>query len=276
MADVYPYVINETARLVDELRGEDGAVYFNAVGNDPVETVAPSNQDGVYIEVWSPYNYFMDLPRIINNAQTLGGNKPVIIAAYISPENRHNVLLADALILGSGAYHLELGEPDAMLADPYFPKYGTMDADLSASIARYYDFAVRYENALALDTVDASEARASALTIDGVLTESRRSRDRVGVLVRAGQAHETFSLVNLMGITSPRWNQQADAPTPLRDLAVTLNVERPVKRLWWASPDTGDLSAHAVEFTVSGETMTFRLPSLEYWTVLVVEYEAAR
>ena len=61
------------------------------------------------------------------SAEQLGGGKPVIIAAYIHPERADNVRLANAVIFASGGYHLELGEPDAMLADPYFPRFGLMD-----------------------------------------------------------------------------------------------------------------------------------------------------
>ncbi|MCZ7547221.1 MAG: ABC transporter permease subunit [Anaerolineae bacterium] len=121
LAAAFPAFIDETARVVRAARGDDGAVIFNAVGNWPVETVAPADQDAVYIEVWPPYTGFMDLHRLVANAEALGGGKPVIIAAYIPPRQFANVRLADALIFASGGYHLELGEPGAMLADPYFP-----------------------------------------------------------------------------------------------------------------------------------------------------------
>jgi dextranase len=108
-------------------------VIFNAVGNWPVETVAPADQDAVYIEVWEPYLDFMDLHRLVAGAEKLGGGKPVIIAAYIHPERVANVRLANAIIFASGGYHLELGEPGAMLADAYFPRFGLMDEAMQRS-----------------------------------------------------------------------------------------------------------------------------------------------
>ncbi|MCA9931800.1 MAG: hypothetical protein KC419_25125, partial [Anaerolineales bacterium] len=47
-------LIDATKSVVDDQR-TDGAVVFNAVTNWPVETVAPANQNIVYIEVWEPY-----------------------------------------------------------------------------------------------------------------------------------------------------------------------------------------------------------------------------
>lgn len=270
---VFPVFINEAAALVDGARGDDGVVIFNLVRNWPLPTVAPSNQDAVYIEVWDPYNHFLDLSRIVAEAQWRSGGKPVIIAAYIHPERVHNTRLANALIFASGGYHLELGEPDAVLADPYFPQYGLMDETTQAVQRAYYDFLVRYENVLAVGTTDATATRAAALTIDGVETGTRRSRDRVAVIVRNGEQRETFSLVNLMGIDGDRWNEAlTQGPAPLTDLAVTLHVDHPVTRLWLATPDRDDLTAIDLSFTQTDAEMRFTVPALDYWTMLVVEY----
>lgn len=273
--DVFPAFINESAALVDEVRGEEGYVIFNLVRNWPLATVAPSNQDAVYIEVWDPYNHFLDLSRIIAQAQNLSGGKPVILAAYIHPERTINTRLANALIFASGGYHLELGEPNGVLADPYFPLYGQMDAVTQVVQRRYYDFLVRYENLLAIGTTDATAERAAALTIDGVVTGTRRSRDRVAVIVRDGASRETFSLVNLLGIDGDRWNEPlTQGPTPLHNLSVSLEVTRPVAQVWAATPDGEAPAALPLEYTQDGSTIRFSLPQLDYWTMLVVEYSA--
>ena len=268
----FPAFINATADVVDELRGEEGVTIFNLVRNWPVTTVAPSNQDAVYIEVWDPYRHFMDLSRIVTNAQALSGGKPVIIAAYIHPDSVYNARLANALIFASGGYQLELGEPNGVLADPYFPLYGLMDEAALETKRAYYDFLVRYENVLALGTADATPERAAALTIDGVETGTRRSRDRVAVIVRAGENRETFSLVNLMGIDGDLWDVPlTHGPTPLHDLPVSINVEHPVTRVWLASPDA-DPAARPLDFTTGENAISFTVPDLAYWSMIVVEY----
>ncbi len=277
LAEAIPGFINRTAEVVQDKRGDQGAVIFNAVGNWPVDTVAPADQDVVYIEVWEPYRDFMDLYRLVSNAEQLGGGKPVIIAAYIHPERAANVRLANAVIFASGGYHLELGEPGAMLADPYFPKFGLMDEPMQSIMRNYYDFLVRYEEMLALDTANAPE-RAKALVIDGVETQKLRSKDRVAVIARQGQGFETFSLVNFMGIDSGRWDTAlSNGPDALTDLAIHIQMDRPVARVWFASPDGGMLDAQPVDFTTStddtGSFIALTLPCLAYWTMIVVEYQ---
>jgi dextranase len=278
LAQAIPAFIDQTAQVVHERRGDQGAVIFNAVGNWPVQTVAPADQDAVYIEVWAPYRDFVDLHRLIAGAEDLGSGKPVILAAYIPPDRIDNVRLADAMIFASGGYHLELGEPGAMLADPYFPRYGVMDGTTQAIVQRYYDFLVRYEEVLSLDTTDATGTRAKALTISGIETQKLLSRDKVAVIVRQGPHVETFSLVNLMGIDSGRWDTAlSHGPEPLTDLSVRIHTDRPVARAWLASPDSDSLEAQAVALATgedeAGQYVTFGVPRLDYWTMIVLEYQ---
>jgi dextranase len=188
------------------------------------------------------------------------------------------VRLANAIILASGGYHLELGEPGAMLADPYFPKSGLMDEAMQAIMRRTYDFLVRYEEVLALDTATGSVDRADALVIAGVETGKLRSKDKVAVIVRQGRSFETFSLVNLMGIDSGQWDTAlARGPDPLADLPVQIHIDRPVARAWYASPDGNGLDAQPLAFTAAtdsaGAYIAFTLPRLDYWTMIVVEYQ---
>jgi dextranase len=278
LAQAIPAFIDRTAQVVHERRGNQGAVIFNAVGNWPVETVAPADQDAVYIEVWEPYRSFWDLHRLIAGAENLGDGKPVIIAAYIHPDRIYNVRLANAIIFASGGYHLELGEPGAMLADPYFPRFGLMNETVQSVVRRYYDFLVRYEEVLALDTTNATGDRAEALSIAGIETQKLRSKDKVAVIVRQGPHFETFSLVNLMGIDSSQWDSAlSKGPDPLISLPVRIHTDRQVARIWLASPDGDNLDAQFVELTTgtdeAGAYIAFALPRLDYWTMIVLEYE---
>ncbi len=276
LEDSFPAFIDATAEVVHQLRGTDGVTIFNLVRNWPLKTVAPSDEDAVYIELWDPYTQFMDLPRVVAQAQVLGGGKPVIIAAYIHANHYENARLANALIFASGGYHLELGEPSAMLADPYFPNFELMTAADQEIERRYYDFLVRYENVLALGTHDGGKDRAAALTIDSVKTVGALSTDRVAVVVRAANdaSRETFSLVNLMGIDDGHWNStQTKAPTALTDLSVQIVVTKPAARVWLASPDGDSSAMQPVDFTAGDGVIAFRVPSLDYWTVVVVEYQ---
>ena len=269
----FPTFIDATADLVRQKRGDDGAVIFNAVRNWPLATVAPSQQDAVYIEVWEPYRSLLDLYRIVAQAQQLSDGKPVIIAAYIPPQQEINVRLANALIFASGGYHIELGEPHAMLADPYFPQFGLMDQHMQAVLRRYYDFAVRYENVLALDTRDATAERGGAVRLVDIPTQGTRARDRVVVVVRTGEHTEAFSLINLMGIDGEYWDSPiTQSPVPQQNVIVTVDVQRPVGQVFMASPDQHDVSPRQIDFEVINGVLRFELPQLDYWSMFVLEY----
>jgi dextranase len=215
----------------------------------------------------------MDLHRLVASAEQLGNGKPVIIAAYIHPDRIDNVRLANAVIFSSGGYHLELGEPDAMLADPYFPRFGLMSEDLQTIQRRYYDFLVQYEEVLNLDTTNAPE-RAKLVTLTGIETGKRGAKDQVAVIARHGVNFETFSLINFMGIDTGKWDTAlSKGPDALTDLQVQIPTDRPVARVWFASPDGEMLDAQALIYTEGTDAINLSLPRLDYWTMIVVEYQ---
>jgi len=106
-----------------------------------------------------------------------------------------------------------------------------------------------------------------------VKTDGTLSKNRVAVIVRAGEARETFSLVNFMGLAHGKWLETLfQGPEPQRDLAVTLQVERPVERVWLASPDGEDITPQVVAFEAEDGAIRFTVPQLDYWTMIVVDY----
>lgn len=269
--------IDATADLVKSLR-PDGAVVFNAVNNWPIEAVAPSAQDIVYIEVWPPHIWFQDLHSLIVNAQELGGGKPVILAAYLDPSFEHNARLLDAVIFASGAGHIELGEHHAMLADPYFPNFKIMSPELASAMSNYYDFAVRYQDVLGGRTEDATRGVQSNIDIEGVLTQPNLSKDKIWPIARQGEGFLAVSLINLLGLDSPEWASEIEAPpTSLQPTSMTIRgLHQAISRLWFASPDTEDPSPQMIPFETlesdGGYAITFKLPFLEYWDLLVLEW----
>jgi dextranase len=277
LAEVMPQFINQTAEIVRSKRGDDGTTLFNCVGNWPIKAVASSQQNASYIEVWPPHNDYIDLNRIIDNAQKLGNEKSVILAAYIPPERTINWRLANAVIYASGGFHLETGEPQSMLADPYFPKYGKISEADQDLFGRYYDFLVRYENVLSIQTHSGSSERAHAVNLDNVRTRGISAKDRVVPIVRIGAGYETFNLINFVGIDESNWNAPTNiSPTPFTDLAVIIQVTRPVSQVWVASPDNEtSMNATSLPFTVENDSLKIQLPHLNYWNMIVVEYADA-
>src|SRR5581483_9080850 len=274
LGEVFPAFIDKAAALVEQRRGGSGSVIFNAVGNWPVDRVACSAEAAVYIEVWPPYREFLDLYRIVVNAQQAGAGKPVIVAAYIDPAHVANWRLADAVIFASGAYRLELGEPGAMLADPYFPRFGQLDRPAQDILKRYYDFQVRYEEVLSLGTQDGGERRYSLACPQ---KESSTHKPDILTVVRRGDQFETFNLINFTGLPHQMWDTPlASDPTPCGPLNVEIVIDRPVRRIWRASPDGEDLSAHDLAFRQNLDrgvhNAHFEIPRLAYWDMIVLEY----
>jgi dextranase len=216
----------------------------------------------------------MDLHRIIVNAQAWGGGKPVIIAAYIPADRVINWRLANAMIFASGGYHIETGEPHAMLSHAYFPSYTTIPAADEAVLSRYYDFLVRYENVLSLGTRAASSERIRTIEVDDLRMQGIRAKDRVVPVVRVGDDYEAINLINFVGIDASDWNQPTTVPpTALDNVEVRIAVTRDVEHVWAASPDEiGTMGATALPFTVEAGVLSVALPHLHYWGMLVLEY----
>ena len=273
LAPVMADMINQTKAVVQKYR-PGGAVVFNAVTNWPIETVAPSDEDFVYIEVWSPYNWLSDLHFLITNAQTLSHGKPVVLAAYIDPAFENNARLMDAAIFASGGSRIELGENAGMLSDPYFPRYRPMSASLSAAMQRYYDFMVRYENVIGPTTQDGTKDLQDQIQIDHVDTSPALVKDKVWPIVRQSEGKTAISLINLLGIPAPDWAKEIpEAPRALDQFKLTINAAgKHAGHLWLASPDKPDLSLQPLAFTQNGDTITVLVPGLQYWDMILIEW----
>jgi dextranase len=214
---------------------------------------------------------------VIVEAQRLSG-KPVVLAAYIDPAHAHNVRLVDAIIFAAGGAHVELGERDGMLADPYFPNYGRISPSLKTILRAYYDFAVRYEEVLALETYDATREWLGRVWVDGASTDIGQTHDTVWSIVREREDLTAISLINLKGVASAHWNEAlSSGPVELASIAVRVYSDRGQVKTWWASPDAASQRATIVApqqgHDAQGVYFEFALPRLIGWTLVVFEWE---
>jgi dextranase len=256
----------------------DGSVVFNAVNNWPIETVAPSSQDFVYIEVWPPHIWYQDLHRLIVEAQELSEGKPVVLAAYIDPSFEDNARLMDAVIFASGGGHIEIGERHGMLADPYFPKYKSMSPELTDVMQRYYAFMVRYQDVIGPRTEDASQEVNGNIVMESVSTDPRLQKNKVWPIARKGEDFLSVSFINLLDVKSPEWAKAVEnPPMRLENTSVRITgLDRNVRTVWFATPDREDISAMVLPFVSfedeNGHGVSFQIPSLTYWDVVVFEW----
>ena len=268
-------MINATHDHVTALR-PNGAVVFNAVTNWPIEQVAPSAEDIVYIEVWPPYTTFLNLEQLIVQGQVYGHGKPVVLAAYIDPSLVHNVRLMEALIFASGGGHIELGEQDDMLQEAYFPRYGKMSPALIDIVRKDYEFAIRYQNATGPESNDATAEYRNRIQVGAYSTDASREKDIVLPIVRSAGAFTAVNLVNMLGIPTAEWLTPLPSdPTPLGVTPVSISgVARPVAHVWMASPDGEDAALHALPFQLEGGRLSFQIPGLQYWDLILIQWGA--
>ncbi len=293
-----PLIDRARASVVAEKSG--AGVIFNAVENWPIETVARTSQDVVYIEVWPPYESYDDLRQLIREGKRLSGGKQVILAAYLSPfldaaeetlpQAEAAALLATATIGASGGSHLLVGERDGVLCDPYYPKYATLRPSFAVKMRAYYDFLVRYEELfIALDLEDWNLGNEEGvLGRDGQLplrAENMRENMRVSIEAEAGTiwavtrqkpGYRIAHLINLLDQSDVAWN----APhTPSKsfdniELALTLEgsqrtVGEPVREVLYLSPDSNYGRPTRMEWLQQGDQLRVRVPQLHVWGVIV-------
>ena len=237
------------------------AVVFNAVGNWPIETLAAAPQDFVYIEIWPPDVYFRDVQRIVANARSLSGGKPVVIALYLPANRPENIRLANALIFSLGGSRIELGEQAQLLADPYFPKYQTLAPDFKKMLRRYYDFVVRYGELLG--------PAAKVLKHCEVV-----SPPGVWAVARSAPGWLVLSLVNMSGLDDPRWDEELASPLVLTAVPIHINLSQAIRQSWWASPDYDDsMTLSPLPWVIDAKTVSIAIPQLDHWAMIAFELE---
>ena len=261
----------------------DKRLVFNAVSSYGAnKIVGTGNVDFCYNEVWGSEAQFKDLYTIIKS-NDLSSNHSLksIFAAYMNYEcsnrefNIPGVLLTDAVMFALGGAHLELG--DHMLCREYFPSQEVkMSSALKTSIVRYYDFMTAYENLLrgasskAEVQVEVTSEASRKISFNnwppkegGVTTYAKKIEGKTVIHFLNFRSVDNLSWRDLKG-TRP-------APSKVMKSPVKIKVDGKVNRIWAASPDQHAGALQEIAFTQEGGYISFVLPSLEYWTMLVIE-----
>jgi dextranase len=288
LAEDFPPFIDDARVAIREAR-PGTRVIFNAVENWPIEAVAPTTQDAVYIEVWPPYENYSDLQLLILGARKLAPTKHVILAAYMAPlleavddavpPAERATRLASAAIWANGGFHLLMGERDGALTHAYYPKYATLAPAFAVVMRRYYDFVVRYENVLADRRLvtEPPDGATQAVTIAGHTATPLGMAGTIWTICRSMPGFRTLSLINLSAAADTLWNAPKPAVQPLHNLRVDLLVGAKVTSVFEADPDGGDTRPRQVTFTQTGEGeashIHFEVPRLDYWTLVVARVD---
>lgn len=255
---------------------------MNAVNQYGQQGIATAPTDFLYSEVWSPNDGYADLAKIIQDNNNFSSNqKSTVLAAYMDYNlgnntgffNTPGVLMTDAVIFAFGGAHLEMGEH--MLCKEYFPNNNLiMHNDLQQAMIHYYDFLTGYENLLR----GGGTFNSPVLSCTNGMMQINNWPPQQGAVSVVGKdmgTKQVLHLINFKNATSLLW-RDADGTQPAADIIqnATLNFtsSKAVKKLWYASPDVNFGAPQELTFSQSGNTLTFTLPSLQYWDMVVVEY----
>lgn len=255
---------------------------LNAVSQYGQQGIAAAPSSFLYTEVWNPYNTYNDLATIIKQNNALSNHqKNTVLAAYMNYNlannkgyfNTASVLMTNAVIFAFGGAHIELGEH--MLGKEYFPNNNLqMKQDLKTALIKYYDFLTAYQNLLR----DGGNFNAITLhSIDNKLgLEPWPGRTgKVAYFGRLFQDKQVIHLINLTNAVSLEWRDNEGVQPPpvvVKDAKVSLSFTQQVKKLWIASPDVAGGISRSLNFKQVGDKVSFTLPELQYWNMLVVEF----
>lgn len=255
---------------------------MNAVSGYGQEQIAQSATDILYTEVWDECQSYADLADVIAyNDQLSGGNKRTVLAAYINYGrsgstgyvNAPGVLLANAVIFSFGGAHLELGEH--YLANEYFPNNNLqMKSALKESLLHYYDFMTAYQNLLR-DGGEPVQFDISSADEKLIVKNWPASQGSVAVTGKMFPVRDVIHLINFTDANSMEWrdnNGSQKEPAAITNADLAVKSHRPVKNVWFASPDYQGGVAVSLQFTQQGDTVSFTLPLLKYWDMVVLEY----
>ena len=283
LTDALPKLIDRAAEAV---RKEDSAagVIFNAVNNWPMEAVAGTKQDAVYIEVWPPNDRYYDLYTLIREARLCSG-KQVVLAAYLHPFQQADTdgaerafRLSWAAICAAGGTQLVLGENKAALQDSYYANYAALRPSFLPVVQRYCDFLVRYAALLYLDAgMDIGRTAAGGINEDiqfeaeDCVFSTDAEADTVWSMIRESGSRLNIQLVNLRG-NNARWNEAKAAPKAAENIRIHVRLDRPIAGAFAASPDGESLCAERLPLTCrqtpQGRIYTAELARLDYWAAV--------
>lgn len=255
---------------------------MNAVTQYGQQGIAAAKTDFLYSEVWAPFDKYSDLASIIKQNNAYGNNtKNTILAAYMNYDlannkgyfNTSSVLMTNAVIFSYGGSHLELGEH--MLCKEYFPNSNlTMRDDLKASLLKYYDFLVGYQNILR-DGGVFNPVGISSVDAKIAIESWPGSQGKVAVFGKKMDNKQIIHLINFTNSTTQNWRDNSGIQVPpvtVKDAKLVLTSTETIKKLWIASPDFVGGMSRTLNFKQVGDKVSFILPEIQYWDMIVAEY----
>ena len=288
-------------------RHPDKRLVMNAVSGWGTQQMASTGKvDFFYNEVWgnqasasvtSGEGRFSGIKNVVDQNLAENPSLRTVLAAYMNyctdskPFNTAGVVMADAVMFALGASHLELGA-DHMLCREYFPYAGMQwNNQLEDWMTRYYDFLTAYENLLRDPWKERTTVKATCSDVN--INPWEPVADQVTLLAREVDGRQVLHLLNFTREESSAdiapdyllcWHDNmATRPWPRRFEALSVRLTGltgmgRLRRIWAATPDyMGGALQEITDFryTQASGTLTLTVPSLQFWTMIVIEPETA-
>jgi len=253
---------------------------FNAVSGYGQHKIAISGVDFIYNEIWSEEPNYADLKTIIDINYSINNNLNCVFAAYLNYNlgnkmgmfNTPGVLMADAIMFALGASHIELGEH--MLTHEYFPNDNlSMDKTLETNLIRYYDFLVAYQNILR-DGGEFNEVFVSSTNNSAQVQSWTPALGKIVTLSKKVGNKQIIHLFNFVNAKHLQWRDpDGTQPEPRlqQNIDLQINMSQNVSKVWTATPDPEGKMYEEIDFSVGTGNITLTIPTLKYWTMLVIE-----
>lgn len=256
---------------------------MNAVSSFGASQIAQTQKtDFLYNELWDSEAQFSDLLTVKNANSAYSDNQlQTVFAAYMNygkssasgTFNTSGVLLTDAVMFAIGGAHLELGDGH-MLCHEYFPNSNLkMNNELKTAIVNYYDFMTAYEQLLRGSGSEQAcnlSSSNNAVSINAWPPQLKA----VTAYCKSVEGKTVIHLLNFRQANSLSWRDMdgtMPAPVTLSDLPLAFQHTAKVSKIWVATPDALGGVPQELSFKQDGNNVTFTLPSLKYWTMIVIE-----
>ena len=291
------------ANFINRMKADNHNKYLvmNAVSTfGGAKIVGTGNVEFGYNEMWDGDDYLWNYRKIIQDNRYNNGKNTfnTVFAAYLHCRNGNggqfhtsSALFGNATIFALGGSRIELSG-DHMLFTEYFPDNARkMSEKLQNSIIHYYDFLVAYENYLRDGNVETSVN----MTMDGVNVAAwdlsapnpsvaEAANQTIGPKPYSVNTYSTtkgdvtmIQLLNYSNVSRDNFNirdlkETMPEPNVLKNKKIVLDDATSVSRIWVASPDYLGGAPQEVVFSQREGKVSFTLPSLAYWTMVVVEH----
>jgi dextranase len=267
--------------LIDRVRAAlpSATLLFNNVNDFPTWSTAPTRQDAVYIEVWSPHDRLDHLGGLVAKARALAPEKPVCLAAYLSVYAQDPAAALSAMrlelatVFSHGGTCLLHGEEDAILTDPYYVDHRRMDAESAAAARDFYDFAVRYGDLLFdRGAVDVTRTHSGGVNkeirVDARLPVSTEcSPGSLWARAVSTRRGLVVSLIDLTAQADVDWDAPKHASAPFDSATVSFERQgRDRPQIFFACPDAP--GAVELETTLEDGYIVARIPAFRTWALV--------